>query len=320
MSLVDSWPSTVTRSNERCTHTPSSSSAVSGASPASVCTKQSIVAKRGEIMPAPLHWAHSRTLPDGSATSRLARFSNGRSSGSRAGSPRRRRGAAASAPAGSPSATASTGRKWLIPPVEASATSRRSRPRRRPRRPASWRRRRGRASRSPRWRSPSWRAPPAARPGGSARALSRTGAAARARVVKRAALTRLLGVAHEQAEVGLAARLQPRRPRRPRGSPPAARRRARSSRTWPGRRPPSARRRTVAAAHSSPSSPAGRTSGSGSAPPARRCPSRGCRSPRTPAPCRCARRRREHAGSSWSRARRARPGGASTSSTNGSSA
>ena len=38
-------------------------------SAASVCTKQSIVAKRGEIMPAPLHCADRRTLPDGSVTS-----------------------------------------------------------------------------------------------------------------------------------------------------------------------------------------------------------------------------------------------------------
>ncbi len=65
MSLVDSCPSTLTRSKERATHAPSSSSAVCGASRASVCTKHSIVAKRGEIMPAPLHWAHRRTLPGG---------------------------------------------------------------------------------------------------------------------------------------------------------------------------------------------------------------------------------------------------------------
>ena len=61
VSLVDSWPSTEMRSNERLTHTPSSRSAVSGASAASVCTKHSIVAKRGEIIPAPLAWAARRT-------------------------------------------------------------------------------------------------------------------------------------------------------------------------------------------------------------------------------------------------------------------
>ena len=54
VSLVESWPSTVMRSNERFTVTPSSSSAVSADSAASVCTKQSIVAWLGEIIPAPL--------------------------------------------------------------------------------------------------------------------------------------------------------------------------------------------------------------------------------------------------------------------------
>ena len=61
VSFVDSWPSTEMRSNERLTQTPSSSSAVSGASAASVCTKQSIVANAGSIIPAPLHWPLSRT-------------------------------------------------------------------------------------------------------------------------------------------------------------------------------------------------------------------------------------------------------------------
>ena len=66
VSLVDSWPSTETRSKDRFRQTPSSRSAVSGASAASVWTKQSIVAKRGEIMPAPLHWAlRPTTAPDG---------------------------------------------------------------------------------------------------------------------------------------------------------------------------------------------------------------------------------------------------------------
>ena len=67
VSFVDSWPSTEMRSNERLTQTPSSSSAVSGASAASVCTKQSIVAKAGSIMPAPLACALSRTVPEGSS-------------------------------------------------------------------------------------------------------------------------------------------------------------------------------------------------------------------------------------------------------------
>ena len=65
-----------TRSKERFTHTPEQQVRRLGArAAASVCTKHSIVAKRGEIMPAPLHWALRRTVPDGSCTSRLARFS-----------------------------------------------------------------------------------------------------------------------------------------------------------------------------------------------------------------------------------------------------
>ena len=76
MSLVESWPSTEMRSNERLTQTPSSRSAVSGSSAASVWTKQSIVAKLGWIIPAPLAWALIRTVPDGSATSSDSRFSN----------------------------------------------------------------------------------------------------------------------------------------------------------------------------------------------------------------------------------------------------
>ena len=76
MSLVESWPSTEMRSNERFTHTPSSRSAVSASSAASVCTKQSMVAKLGWIIPAPLAWALIRTVPDGSATSSESRFSN----------------------------------------------------------------------------------------------------------------------------------------------------------------------------------------------------------------------------------------------------
>src|SRR3712207_8729275 len=62
------------RSNERFTHTPVSRSTVSGSSAASVSTKQNIVAKRGEIIPAPFACAASRTVPDSSFTSRQARF------------------------------------------------------------------------------------------------------------------------------------------------------------------------------------------------------------------------------------------------------
>ena len=76
VSFVDSCPSTEMRSKERLTQTPSSSSAVSGASAASVCTKQSIVAKAGSIIPAPLACALRRTVPDGSSTSSVARLAN----------------------------------------------------------------------------------------------------------------------------------------------------------------------------------------------------------------------------------------------------
>ena len=77
MSLVESWPSTEMRSKERLTHTPSSRSAVSACSTASVCAKQSIVAKLGWIMPAPFACALTRTVPPaGSATSSVSRFSN----------------------------------------------------------------------------------------------------------------------------------------------------------------------------------------------------------------------------------------------------
>ena len=53
------------RSKERLTHTPVSRSRVSASSSASVCTKQNMVAKRGSIIPAPLAWADSRTVPAG---------------------------------------------------------------------------------------------------------------------------------------------------------------------------------------------------------------------------------------------------------------
>ena len=76
MSFVESWPSTEMRSNERLTQTPSSRSAVSGCRAASVCTKHSIVAKPGWIIPAPLACAVSRTVPDGSCDLEHARLAN----------------------------------------------------------------------------------------------------------------------------------------------------------------------------------------------------------------------------------------------------
>ncbi len=128
MSLVESWPSTEARSNERLTHTPSSRSAVSGSRAASVCTKQSIVAKFGEIIPAPLHCALRRTVPDGSSTARLARFSEASvvwiACWKATSPPCSSAGPAARIPC----SIFSTGRWWLIPPVEASAISSGSQP------------------------------------------------------------------------------------------------------------------------------------------------------------------------------------------------
>ena len=122
MSLVDSCPSTEMRSNERFTHTPVSRSIVSAASPASVCTKQNIVAWRGEIMPAPFACAASRTDgPDGSATSRHARF--GPASLVRIASAKSP-ASAASAPqaARAPLTTLSRGSSSPITPVDATPT------------------------------------------------------------------------------------------------------------------------------------------------------------------------------------------------------
>ena len=74
VSLVDNWPSTLIRSNDRFTVTPVRRSAVPADIAASVWTKQNVVAYRGEIIPAPLAWAVSFTVPFGSSTDRHARF------------------------------------------------------------------------------------------------------------------------------------------------------------------------------------------------------------------------------------------------------
>ena len=190
MSLVESWPSTEMRSKERFTHTPSSRSAVSGSSAASVCTKHSIVAKFGEIIPAPLACAVRRTVPLGSVTSTLARFGN--RSVVRIASPK------ASAPVGRE--LAARGEHALDDRVgrqrHADHAGRRDRdatPGRRrppsPRRPASSRRRRCRAARSPRWRCRSWPRPRAAPSSRQRSWHSTTGAASTPERVKRAALT-----------------------------------------------------------------------------------------------------------------------------------
>ena len=64
VSLVESWPSTAD-AVERALHAarPRAGRASRRRRAASVCTKQNIVAKRGEIMPAPFACADSRTVP-----------------------------------------------------------------------------------------------------------------------------------------------------------------------------------------------------------------------------------------------------------------
>ena len=77
VSLVESCPSTETRSNERCdAHAEQQVGGLGASSTASVWTKQSIVANAGEIIPAPLACAVSRTVPDGSATSTSTSLAN----------------------------------------------------------------------------------------------------------------------------------------------------------------------------------------------------------------------------------------------------
>jgi hypothetical protein len=122
VSLVDSCPSTLTRSNERLTVTPSSRSQVSGDSAASLCTKHSSVAKPGEIIPAPLAWAVSRTEPPDSETSRHARLANAsvvRIASAKSASPS---GASERAAPAMPRITACIGSGTPITPVEATAT------------------------------------------------------------------------------------------------------------------------------------------------------------------------------------------------------
>ena len=190
MSLVESCPSTEMRSNERLTQTPSSRSAVSAGSAASVCTKHSIVANAGWIIPAPLAWAVSRTVPPGRSTSSAGALLE------RVGGHDRRREVARRRP-GAARPTASRRPGDDLVPVELARRSRRSRRRRpgrarpgrpsRPR-PASGRPRRGRARRSRRWRCRSWRRPRAARRAASAPGVTSTGAASTPERVNRAAL------------------------------------------------------------------------------------------------------------------------------------
>ena len=122
VSFVESCPSTEIRSKLRFTHTPSSRSAVSGVSCASVCTKQSIVAKLGWIIPAPFACAVSRTVPEGSSTASVARLAN--LSVVRIASAASRSPSCRSSPRAAriPRVTASPSSCTPITPVEATAT------------------------------------------------------------------------------------------------------------------------------------------------------------------------------------------------------
>ena len=76
VSLVESCPST-RHAVERARHADAQQQIGGlGVSAASVWTKQSIVANAGEIIPAPLACAVSRTVPDGSATSTSISLAN----------------------------------------------------------------------------------------------------------------------------------------------------------------------------------------------------------------------------------------------------
>ena len=174
MSLVESWPSTEMRSKERLTQTPSSRSAVSGSSAASVCTKQSIVANAGEIIPAPFACALSADGARRAARPRATAASRTRRS---CGSPR----ANVSSPSGASSPRAARMPLMTLSTVERDADHagrgdrdpvlghagrHRGGALHRARRP------RARAGPWPRWRCRSWRRPRAARRAGSAPACT----------------------------------------------------------------------------------------------------------------------------------------------------
>ena len=77
MSLVESWPSTEMRSNERLTHTPSSRSAVSGCERRVGLDEAEHRREGRRDHPGALGLrASARTVPDGSATSSATRLAN----------------------------------------------------------------------------------------------------------------------------------------------------------------------------------------------------------------------------------------------------
>ena len=122
VSLVESWPSTLMRSNERFTHTPVRRSSVSASSAASVWMKQNIVAWRGEIIPAPLAWAASRTAPAGERHLEAGALRARVAREDRAARSRSASGPSAAQAARTPATTLSRGSSTPITPVEATAT------------------------------------------------------------------------------------------------------------------------------------------------------------------------------------------------------
>ena len=126
VSLVLIWPSTVIRSKEAST---AARRAASGSSTtASVCTKQSIVAKPGIIIPAPFACAE-RVTPPARTVQLFGQRSVVRIASEKAIPPDSERPAAASP---IPSSTASIGSGTPITPVSATATRSGARPRRAP--------------------------------------------------------------------------------------------------------------------------------------------------------------------------------------------
>ena len=302
MSFVDSCPSTEIRSNDRRTQTPNSRSAVAVSSSASVSTKQSIVAKFGEIMPAPLHCAAIRTVPPASSTASSARLVE-RSVVSIAA-------CIAPAPSGEsparaarmPLSTRSTGRLWAIAPVEATATC--SGPIDSAAAAAPWH---FAASSTPRRPVAAFAQPLLTRTPRRAcfavrSSVINTGAAGAAVAVRRTALTASGLSQTSSATSGLPDGFRP-------ATAPAARNPAGSFVSSGSSRTPSGTgtQREAKKLTAGPPPPAVRTSGSGSGSPVNWSPSRGCPARRRRSRGRCAGEARRGCGRSSSRARRASP-------------
>ncbi len=125
MSLVDSCPSTEARSNERLTHTPSSRSARLGRE-RGVGLRRSTASWRSAARSCrrPCTERSAARFPTAARTSRLARFSNASVvwiACWKSASPSRR--SRSRAPQDALERSRRPGASWLMPPVEASATS-----------------------------------------------------------------------------------------------------------------------------------------------------------------------------------------------------